>query len=67
VERYVSRCTTYNKAKSPLNPHDLYIPLHVPRGNISMDFVLGLPRTKREKDNIFVVVDHFSKMAHYTL
>jgi hypothetical protein len=29
VERYVSWCTTCNKAKSRLNPHDLYIPLPV--------------------------------------
>ena len=30
VERYVSRCTTCNKAKSRLNPHGLYMPLPVP-------------------------------------
>jgi hypothetical protein len=30
VERYVSRCTTCNKAKSRLNPHVLYIPLPIP-------------------------------------
>jgi hypothetical protein len=52
VENYVSQCITYNKAKSRLNPHGLYIPLplpSVPWEDTSMDFVLGLPRTKRKR------------------
>jgi hypothetical protein len=30
IRRDVSRCTTYNKTKSRLNPHGLCMPLHVP-------------------------------------
>jgi hypothetical protein len=68
VERVCSRCVTCRQAKSRVSPHGLYTPSPVPSApwvDISMDFVLGLPRSWKGRDSIFVVVDRFSKMAHF--
>ena len=68
VERICSRCITCMKAKSRVMPHGLYTPLLVPFApwvDISMGFILRLPRSKRGKDSIFIVVDRFSKMTHF--
>ncbi|KAF7821379.1 hypothetical protein G2W53_026834 [Senna tora] len=68
AEKLCSKCISCRKAKSKVKPHGLYMPLPVPTHpwtNVSMDFILGLPKTRNGRDSIFVVVDRFSKMAHF--
>ncbi|KAG8472926.1 hypothetical protein CXB51_034753 [Gossypium anomalum] len=68
VERYCKHCVTCKKAKSKVSPHGMYLPLPIPNSpwtDISMDFVLGLPRTRTGRDSIFVVAARFSKIAHF--
>ena len=67
VTNIVGKCVTCHLTKSSFKP-GLYTPLPVPVRpweDVSMDFIVALPRTQRGKDAIMVVVDRFSKMAHF--
>ncbi|XP_076938140.1 uncharacterized protein LOC143606166 [Bidens hawaiensis] len=68
VSKILSRCRICHIAKTRHTNQGLYTPLPTPVRpweDVSLDFVLGLPLTQRKKDSIMVVVDRFSKMAHF--
>ncbi|XP_073107019.1 uncharacterized protein [Elaeis guineensis] len=62
VHHVIERCVTCKKTKSKETSQELYMPLSVPDQSwidLSMDFMLGLPKTQRGKDSVRVVVDRF--------
>jgi hypothetical protein len=66
VNKYIGLCTVCVIAKPNTKKQVLYTSLptpDIPWESISMDYILGLPSTKQGNDCVFVVVDHFSKMA----
>jgi hypothetical protein len=71
IARYVARCDTcrrvkaiHMKAAGPLQ--SLPIPTWKWE-DISMDFIVGLPRTTKGYDSIWVIVDRLTKIAHFLL
>ncbi|GJW99566.1 RNA-directed DNA polymerase [Tanacetum coccineum] len=68
LSRLLERCRTCHIAKTQSSNAGLYTPFFVPVApweDVSLDFVLGLPRTQRAKDSVMIVVDRFSKMAYF--
>jgi hypothetical protein len=69
ITRYVARCDTckrvkaiHMKAAGPLQ--SLPIPTWKWE-DISMNFIVGLPRTTKGYDSIWVIIDRLTKIAHF--
>lgn len=71
IEKFVYACMTWQKSKIECQKSlDLVQPLSIPKRkqeNISMDFVSGLPRTVKNCDTTWVIMDRLTKFAHFIL
>ena len=69
VVAFVSRCLTCQQVKAEhKRPGGLLQPLPILKWKwerIAMDFVTGLPRSRRGNDAIWVIVDRLTKSAHF--
>jgi hypothetical protein len=69
IIEYVTRCDTCRRVKAE---HQrlarLLQPLHIPVwkwDEISMDFIVGLPKTPNGHDSIWAIIDRLTKVAHF--
>jgi hypothetical protein len=69
VAEYVALCDNFQRVKvERQRPTGLLQPLKIPQWKweeISMDFIVGLPIMQSGYDSIWVIVDRFSKVAHF--
>ena len=69
IAYYVACCDTCSRVKiEHQRPAGLLKPLDIPQwkwDDISMDFVVGLPRTQKGNDSVWVIVDRLTKVAHF--
>jgi len=69
IAKYVSECDTCRRVKaSHLRSAGPLQPLNIPSWkweDISIDFIIGLPKTSKGYDSIWVIVDRLTKSAHF--
>jgi hypothetical protein len=69
VAEYVVLCDTCQRVKvEHQHPAGLLQPLKVPQWKweeIRMDFIMGLPKTQRGYDSIWVIMDRLTEVAHF--
>ncbi|XP_073304134.1 uncharacterized protein [Primulina huaijiensis] len=71
IALYISECLTCQQVKSEhQRPAGLLQSLPIPQWkweHITMDFVVGLPRTQKGYNSIWVIVDRLTKSSHFLL
>ncbi|GKC16762.1 reverse transcriptase domain-containing protein, partial [Tanacetum coccineum] len=70
IATYVSKCLTCAKVKAEhQRPSGLLVQPEIPKwkwDNITMDFVMKLPKSSQGYDTIWVIVDRLTKSAIFT-
>jgi len=71
VVDYIASCLECQKVKAEhIYPIGLLQPFPIPEWKwevVTIDFIIKLPRTVRQRDSIMVVVDKLTKDAHFIL
>jgi len=69
VAQYVAICDTCQRVKAEhQRPAGLLQPMKIPEWKweeVGMDFIVGLPRTQKGYNSIWVIVDRLTKVAHF--
>ena len=69
IANFVQKCLICQQVKAEhKKPLGLLMPLSIPEwkwSHITIDFVIGLPRSSQGHDAIWVVVDQLTKPAHF--
>jgi hypothetical protein len=69
IAEYVALCDNCQRVKAECQRSTgLLLPLKIPEWKweeISMDFIVGLPKTQSGYDSIWVIIDYLSKVAHF--
>jgi hypothetical protein len=69
ITKHIAECDTCGRVKADhMRTPGMLQPLPIPVWkweDISMDFIVGLPRTSKGHDSIWVIVDRLTKSAHF--
>jgi hypothetical protein len=69
IDKYVALCDNYQRVKAERQkPAGVLQPLRIPEWKweeISMDFIVSLPKNQSGYNSIWVIIDRLSKVAHF--
>ena len=69
IARYVAKCDVCQREKAvhlkSVGPMQSLLISEGKWEDINMDFIVGLPKTSKGYDSIWVIVDRFTKVAHF--